>query len=39
LLHDQRPHRDGGMIAGFSKVVHDSAALIDANFAGVGAVK
>src|SRR4051812_29918211 len=39
LFHDQRSHHAGGSVARFGEVADGCAELIDANFAGVGAVE
>src|SRR5689334_442291 len=39
LFHDQRVDHAGGAFAGLGEVVHHGAELIDANFAGTGAVE
>src|SRR4051812_39822679 len=39
LFHDQRSHHAGGAVARLGEAAHDGAELIDANFAGTGAVE
>src|SRR5712672_618663 len=39
MFHDQRPHHAGRVVARLGEVAHRGAELIDANFAGVGAVE
>src|SRR5438445_5269733 len=38
-FHDHRAHHAGGVIAGLGEVTDHDAELIDANFAGTGAVE
>jgi len=39
VFHNQRPDHASRVVAGFGEVAHRHAGLVDANFAGAGAVE